>query len=109
LKNRHFKQQRPHDVYELAASLAKPLRITSAVSSASLSVDSSWRHELDLPIAYTSAFLRVPMPVRRAGWQCHSCDAEWADDGVEGGRGEARLESRRQIAATFRLGENCFL
>src|SRR6202167_868397 len=32
--------------------------------------------ELDRPIAYMSAFLRVPMPVQR-----HSCDAEWKDDG----------------------------
>ena len=45
--------------------------------------------ELDRPIAYMSAFLRVPMPVQRTGWRCHSCDAEWKDDGVEGGRGEA--------------------
>ena len=37
--------------------------------------------ELDRPIAYMSAFLHVPMPVQREGWRCHSCDAEWADDG----------------------------
>jgi Putative prokaryotic signal transducing protein len=37
--------------------------------------------ELDHPIAYMSAFLRVPMPVQRKGWRCHSCDAEWEDDG----------------------------
>ena len=42
--------------------------------------------ELDRPIAYMSAFLRVPMPVQRPGWRCHSCDAEWEDDGVEGRR-----------------------
>jgi hypothetical protein len=36
--------------------------------------------ELDRPIAYMSAFLRVPMPVQRPGWRCHSCDAEWEDD-----------------------------
>jgi Putative prokaryotic signal transducing protein len=44
--------------------------------------------ELDRPIAYMSAFLRVPMPVQRPGWRCHSCDAEWEDDGAEGGRAE---------------------
>ena len=44
--------------------------------------------ELDRPIAYMSAFLRVPMPVQRPGWRCHSCDAEWEDDGVEGGKTE---------------------
>jgi hypothetical protein len=38
--------------------------------------------ELDRPIAYMSAFLRVPMPVQRPAWRCHACDAEWADDGV---------------------------
>jgi hypothetical protein len=37
--------------------------------------------ELDRPIAYMSAFLRVPMPVQRTGWHCHSCDAEWEGDG----------------------------
>jgi Putative prokaryotic signal transducing protein len=37
--------------------------------------------ELDRPIAYMSAFLRVPMPVQRSGWRCHACDAEWEGDG----------------------------
>jgi hypothetical protein len=37
--------------------------------------------ELDRPIAYMSAFLRVPMPVQRKGWRCHGCDAEWEEDG----------------------------
>lgn len=35
---------------------------------------------LDRPIAYMSAFLRVPLPVQRPGWLCRSCDAEWQDD-----------------------------
>jgi hypothetical protein len=39
--------------------------------------------ELDRPIAYMSAFLRVPMPVQRSAWHCQSCDAEWDDDGGE--------------------------
>lgn len=37
--------------------------------------------ELDRPIAYISAFLRVPMPVQRPAWHCQTCDAEWEDDG----------------------------
>jgi hypothetical protein len=37
--------------------------------------------ELDRPIAYVSAFLRVPLPVQRRAWHCHSCDAEWENDG----------------------------
>ncbi|MGA8237170.1 MAG: DUF2007 domain-containing protein, partial [Candidatus Sulfotelmatobacter sp.] len=37
--------------------------------------------ELDRPIAYMSAFLRVPMPVQRPAWHCQQCDAEWEDDG----------------------------
>jgi len=37
--------------------------------------------ELDRPIAYMSAFLRVPVPVQRPAWHCQSCDAEWEDDG----------------------------
>jgi hypothetical protein len=36
--------------------------------------------ELDRPIAYISAFLRVPMPVQRPAWRCHGCDAEWEDE-----------------------------
>ena len=40
--------------------------------------------ELDRPIAYMSAFLRVPMPVRRPAWRCHECDAEWEDEGDGG-------------------------
>jgi len=37
-------------------------------------------HELYQPIAYLSAFLRVPMPVQRKAWHCRDCDAEWEDD-----------------------------
>lgn len=36
--------------------------------------------ELDRPIAYLSAFLRVPVPVHRKAWRCHSCGAEWEQD-----------------------------
>jgi hypothetical protein len=39
--------------------------------------------ELDRPVAYLSAFLRVPMPIQRKGCRCHSCDAEWEDDGMQ--------------------------
>ncbi len=45
--------------------------------------------ELDRPIAYMSAFLRVPMPVQRPAWHCQSCDAEWEDEGGDGGQGSA--------------------
>lgn len=44
--------------------------------------------ELDRPVAYMSAFLRVPMPVQRPAWRCHSCDAEWEDDGADSSRSE---------------------
>jgi len=43
------------------------------------SLDVNFR-ELDRPIAYLSAFLRVPMPIQRKGWRCHSCDAEWENE-----------------------------
>src|ERR1700688_1342194 len=46
--------------------------------------------ELDRPIAYMSAFLRVPIPVQRPGWRCHTCDAEWEDDGADPGKDESR-------------------
>jgi hypothetical protein len=39
--------------------------------------------ELDHPIAYMSAFLRIPLPVQKKAWHCHTCDSEWEDD--EGG------------------------
>lgn len=53
------------------------------------SLDVNFR-ELDRPIAYMSAFLRVPIPVQRPAWRCHACDAEWEDDGEAGGRAETR-------------------
>lgn len=43
------------------------------------SLDVNFR-ELDRPIAYLSAFLRVPIPVQRKAWRCHGCDAEWEDE-----------------------------
>ena len=46
------------------------------------SLDVNFR-ELDRPIAYLSAFLRVPMPIQRKGWHCHSCNAQWEDDGMQ--------------------------
>ena len=33
------------------------------------------------PAAYLSLAL-VPMPFHRWAWRCHSCRAEWEDDGV---------------------------
>lgn len=42
---------------------------------------------LDRPIAYMSAFLRVPLPVQRPGWHCRACEAEWADDAGTGSTG----------------------
>lgn len=43
------------------------------------SLDVNFR-ELDRPIAYLSAFLRVPMPIQRKAWRCHDCAAEWEDE-----------------------------
>lgn len=34
------------------------------------------------PAAYVSAYVNVPIPFHRRAWRCHSCDAEWEDDGV---------------------------
>ncbi|MGB8581895.1 MAG: DUF2007 domain-containing protein [Candidatus Sulfotelmatobacter sp.] len=45
--------------------------------------------ELDRPISYMSAFLHMPIPVQRPGWRCHACDAEWDEDGTDGGRAES--------------------
>jgi hypothetical protein len=35
------------------------------------------------PAAYVSAYLAVPIPFHRRAWRCHSCNAEWEDDGVD--------------------------
>jgi hypothetical protein len=35
------------------------------------------------PAAYVSAYINVPIPFHRRAWRCHSCDAEWEDDGVD--------------------------
>jgi len=40
--------------------------------------------ELNRPVSYMTAWLHVPVPVYRRAWRCHSCDAEWEDDGVPG-------------------------
>ncbi|MGO9086420.1 MAG: hypothetical protein ACLQBK_14430 [Candidatus Sulfotelmatobacter sp.] len=37
--------------------------------------------ELD-PAAYLSLAVSVPIPFHRRAWRCHSCRAEWEDDGV---------------------------
>jgi hypothetical protein len=47
--------------------------------------------ELDRPIAYMSAFLRVPLPVQRPAWHCHACDAEWEDDEPADGSDTVRM------------------
>ena len=41
--------------------------------------------ELDRPIAYISAFLRVPLPVQKEAWHCQACNAEWQEDENGGG------------------------
>jgi Putative prokaryotic signal transducing protein len=40
------------------------------------SVDTTFQ-ELYKPIAYTSAWLRVPVPVHLKAWRCRSCAHEW--------------------------------
>jgi hypothetical protein len=42
------------------------------------SLDVSFQ-ELD-PMAYLSLVVRVPIPLHREGWRCHSCNTEWEDD-----------------------------
>jgi len=31
------------------------------------------------PMAYVSAYLRVPVPLLRKAWRCHNCSAEWEE------------------------------
>ncbi|MGA8429729.1 MAG: DUF2007 domain-containing protein [Candidatus Sulfotelmatobacter sp.] len=51
------------------------------------SLDVSFQ-ELDRPIAFMSAFLRVPMPVQRNAWRCQACSAEWEDHAQHDGPSE---------------------
>ncbi len=51
------------------------------------SLDVAFR-ELDQRIAYVSAYLSVPIPLRRRAWRCHSCRAEWEDDAADSGTAE---------------------
>jgi hypothetical protein len=39
--------------------------------------------ELNKPVAYTSALLRVPMPVHNKGWKCQSCGHQWEDSSAQ--------------------------
>jgi hypothetical protein len=80
---------RPEDVQSARELLEEPILEGLYVHGVGLyeqprcpkchSLDVNFR-ELDRPIAYLSAFLSVPMPVRRKAWHCHACDAEWEDD-----------------------------
>lgn len=38
---------------------------------------------LHKPVAYTSAWIGVPIPVPRKRWRCNSCHAEWQDEAGE--------------------------
>lgn len=81
---------RPEDVHNAQKLLDEPILEGLYVQGVGLyeqprcpkckSLDVNFR-EIDRPIAYLSAFLRVPLPVQHKGWRCHSCDAEWDDEG----------------------------
>lgn len=36
--------------------------------------------ELNRPVSYLTLWLKVPIPVYRRAWRCHSCNVEWEDD-----------------------------
>jgi len=36
--------------------------------------------QLNKPVAYTSAWLGVPIPLQRNSWKCSDCGARWIDD-----------------------------
>jgi hypothetical protein len=48
------------------------------------SVDISFRG-LNKPVAFISAYLDLPIPLKRRGWKRHSCSHSWRqfDDGIE--------------------------
>ncbi|MGA2905485.1 MAG: hypothetical protein ABSD98_16790 [Candidatus Korobacteraceae bacterium] len=38
---------------------------------------------LNKPLAYTSAWIGIPIPVPRKRWQCHSCGSKWQESPAE--------------------------
>ena len=48
------------------------------------SVDISFK-ELNKPVAFVSAYLGLPIPLKRRGWKCHSCGNSWRqfDEAIE--------------------------
>ena len=45
------------------------------------SLDTTFQ-ELYKGLAYTSAWLSIPIPVQRKGWKCRACTFEWEDSDV---------------------------
>jgi hypothetical protein len=93
---------KPHDAESAQAILDEPILEGLYVHGVGLyeqprcpscrSLDVTFQ-ELDKPVAYVSAFLRVPIPLKRQAWRCRSCDAEWEDagredDGKDGGQSD---------------------
>ena len=35
--------------------------------------------ELNLPVAWVSAYLLAPVPIHRKTWVCHSCGQQWQE------------------------------
>ena len=38
------------------------------------------RNELNRKLAYSSAYLGMPLPIHSREWNCHSCKHQWAED-----------------------------
>jgi hypothetical protein len=47
--------------------------------------------ELNRPIAFVSAYLSVPIPLKRRAWRCHTCKAEWENDQPDDGTTQTHL------------------
>lgn len=45
------------------------------------------------PAAYLSTAVSVPIPFHRRAWRCHSCDAEWEDDGDDAAAADSHSPS----------------
>jgi hypothetical protein len=46
-------------------------------------------HQLE-PLAYVTAYLNVPIPMRRRAWRCQSCHVQWEDDAADSGENGPR-------------------
>ena len=46
--------------------------------------------DINKPIAYTSAYLGVPLHLKQNSWKCHTCGCQWQEEGEEEKKDEGK-------------------